>query len=252
MKSHFAKIIDSTLGAVLLFAVATAVLRYYLPLYVSTVTAGAITAGIYFMASTLTKKRNDRETVSRAADDMFFDFMFSNAAAPAKRLQAGLNRRGVKSELHGDALYCNNTAAFFFFDAPPTDKQIARAVSRATHYGKRSIIVFSKFPAQIGISPDGIKITAVHGDDVYRLFASLDALPPRRFDKTKRAGRFSAFRGALDKDKTVRYLLLSLALFAVARLTRFSVAVTVCAGISALLFVSSIVFNIVRAVRSTK
>lgn len=250
MKSKFAKFIDRTLGAALLFVAATAVLRYYLPLYVAALAASAVTAVLYIITGAIAKKRDGIAEASRATEEMFYDFMFENERAPARLLQSGLKSRGVKSELHGNALYSGSSAAFFAFDAPPSDKDVARMVSRAAHYGKKTILVFCKTPPRLSVAPDGIKIRTVHGDDVYRLYASLGALPKRRFDKSKRAGKLSAYKGALDKDKIVKYLLLSASLFAVAWLTGFSIVTTACAGLAAALFVASAVFNIVKAVKA--
>ncbi len=250
MKSKFAKFTDRTLGAALLFIAATAVLRYYLPLYLAAATASAVTFSLFLITSMLAKKRDGLAEVSRAADEMFYDFLYENERAPARLLSKGLSARGVTSERHGDALYCGKTAAFFAFDTPPTDKALARMVSRAAHYGKRDIVLFCKVPPPAFAPPDGVKYRAVHGDDVYRLYASLDALPVRRFDKASRGGRLIVFSGALGKDKIARYLVLSAMLFFVAWLTRFSIVTTVCAGIAATLFVTASIFNIVKAIRA--
>ena len=252
MKSTFAKFIDRTLGAALLFIAATAVLRYYLPLYVAALSASAVTATVFIITGAIVKKRNGLAEVSRAAEEMYYDFMFENAYAPAKLLQSGLTARGVSSKLHGSALYSDTAAAFFAFDMPPDDKAVARMVARATHYGKKSIVIFCKAPPHITIAPDGINIRVVCGDDVYRLYASLGTLPKRKFNKPAHSGRFAAFKGALDKDKTARYLLLSASLFAVAWITGFSIVTTVCAGIAALLFILSAVFNIIGTVKAKR
>lgn len=247
MKSKFAKITDGTLGAALLFFAAYAVARYYLPnsLAVFSAAATAMTALLLFGLSD--RRKGDAQKLSAAADDMFYDFMFLPPDAPVRMLAKGLRARGESPTVHGGGLYLGGVAAYAVFDKPLDSAMCARLVARARHYGATRIVVFVKSPPASTVDVKDVKLRAVVGEEVYKLFASLSALPPRRFERAKRS-KFYAFRGALGKDKTLRYLILSASLFFVFRITNSVVAVA-CAAIAAVLFVISLIYNIASSAK---
>lgn len=250
MKTKFAKFIDNSIGAVIIFCAAAAIFRYYLPLSVSAFCAACVTSGALLLLSLRSKKNVAKEKLSKAADDMFYDFMFESQTLPATLLCKGLKSKGVNAVRHGDALYVGKTAAFFCFDAPPSDKAVARTIARAKHYGANKIILFGKSPKSYP-SVDGFEFKCASGEDVYKLFGSLDCLPARKYN-VKKQKRFSRFRGALDKDKILRYAALSAAFFAVAALTGRSVVTLACAIICALLFIVSATMFIVKFIKTKK
>jgi hypothetical protein len=247
VKSKFAKITDGTLGAFLLFFAAYAVMRYYLPnsLAVFSAAATAMTALLLFGLSG--KRKDEDRRLSAAADGMFYDFMFLPANAPITLLAKGLRARGETPTVHGSGLYLGGTAAFAVFDKPLDQAACARLVARARHYGAARIVALVKSPPAATVDVKDVKLRAVVGDDTYKLFASLSALPPHKFERAARP-RFYAFRNALGKDKTPRYLILSASLFFVSRMTSSVVAV-VCAAIAAALFAASVIYNIAKAAK---
>lgn len=244
MKTRFAKFIDGTLGFVLMYAAAFSVLCYFIPKSFAALTALSFCSALYLIFGFKERINGSKTRLSKNASEMFFNFMFEGNNAPAKLLKTGLNNKGISSALHGNALYTGKTSAFFHFASPPTQTDVARDVAKAKRYGCKKLLVFSEsskpFP-QI----DGYEIVSVTGDDVYRLFRSLDCLPERKFNK-KSKRRFSALLSALSKDKLPRYFLLAAGLGAVAFFTR-SVVCIVCAAVAVILFVASVVFCAVKA-----
>ncbi|MCH5161154.1 MAG: hypothetical protein J1G04_03900 [Clostridiales bacterium] len=246
-KSKFAKFIDATVGSALIFAAAYAVLRYFMPSTFAVLSAVSVTGAVWLIFRTRAKNADMREQLSHKADDFFYEFMFLPDNAPAKHLSKGLQRKGVATALHGNALYTENKGAFFFFDGPPNERSIARSISRAEHYGKKEIIIFSRRPIQNILNAD-FAVTTVCGDDVYKLFASLDILPESKHAKIRRDRRMM-FRAALSKDKIARYFVLSAALFGTSYLLGFSVVMTICASVAAVLCISSIIFAIAQSAK---
>ena len=251
VKSKFAKFVDATVGATLIFAAATAVLRYYTTLYFAMFAASCLTFCAVVMLSFRSRKKSDAQKLSKNADGMFFDFMFENDAAPAKLLCRGLKAKGIDAKVRGNGVYMGNTAAFTVFDGRLDDKTAARMISRAKHYGATKAVILCKLPPAATPDVDGFTVKTVCGEDVYKLFASLGALPKHRFEQ-KRGKRFAAFRSALGKDKIVRYLLLAASMTALTVLFDYSVTTIACAVICAALFVASAIFNIVKAAKAKK
>ncbi len=242
-KSKFAKFVDATVGSALIFAAAYAVLRYFMPSTFAVLSAVSFTGAVWLILKTRKRASEEREKLSASAEDMFYEFMFMPDGAPAKLLMKGLQNKGITSAVHGNALYTDSVAAFFFFDAPPSEKAIARAIARAEHYKKSKAVIFSRHTPQAKFDVDFPVITA-HGDGVYKLFASLKCLPKSKHKKGKAASRFAMFKGAFSKEKIPRYLLLSGAFFLTSALTGFSVVLTVCASVSAVLFLCSSIFAV--------
>lgn len=233
MKSIFAKIVDSTVGAALVFCAAFAVIRYFAPLPTAMFGAACVTfsavAALWFKSG----KTASKAKISKAADAMFFDFMFLPNTAPARMLAKALNGRGENATARGDGLYVGKTAAYFAFDAPPDEKALARTIARAKHFGAKKAVVFCKTAPTAKLQVNDFELSFVCGDDVYRLFASLDALPEHKFEKPKRSRR-AVLRAAIGKDKILKYAVLSAALFFAAWLTG-SIASLVCASVCAAL-----------------
>ncbi len=250
MKSKFAKITDGTIGAALIFFAAAAVYKYYMPLSIAVFCALSTTACAFVLLGFTGKKRSNAAMLSKAADDMFFDFMFCDGNAPARSLFKGLKAKNADIAMHGSGVFLNDCAAYFSFDAPLTAAKAARFISKAKHYGAKKLTVFCKDPPLFSLDIDGISLSVVYGNDAYKLFASLGCAPKRRFSP-KRKKRFSALRGALGKDKLPRYLLLSASMFGVAVLTR-SIITVVCASICAALFTATAVYSAVISLKSNK
>ena len=245
MKSKFAKFVDGTLGAALIFLAATAVLRYYTTLSLATFLAVAVTACAVLLLHATGKRKHEKLMLSKAADDMFFDFMFEDDASPAKKLTAALKAKGVNAVRRGGGVYAGSCAAFCAFDDPPKPKQIARIISKAKHYGAKRAVIFSKAPPTAAVEVGDFSVSCVNGNDVYKLFASLGALPAKR--ERKKHKRF-AFAAVLAADKTVRYFVLAAAMFFIG-ITLKSLITFVCACACAALGVACVVGMIVRKVR---
>lgn len=230
-----------------MYLAAFAVTCYFIPRSFAALTALSFSSALFLIFGFRERISGNRLKLSRAADNMFFDFMFEPSNTAAKLLKSGLERKGTFSVVHGNALYYLKTASFFHFDSPPSQNDVARDVAKAKKYGATKILVFTKLPAQAFPQLDGYEIISIVGDDVYKLFASLDCMPPRRFEEKPRR-RFAALSSALSKDKLPRYFLLAGGLTAVSVFTR-SVITYVCAAIATALFVAT---AIVTAVKSKK
>ena len=245
MKTRFAKIIDGTLGFTLMFLAAFSVLCYYIPKSFAALAALSFCSALFLIFGFRARINGNKLKLSQDTGAMFFDFMFADSAAPAKLLKKGLGEKGVESAVHGSALYAGNTAAFFHFGSPPQKTDIAKAITKAKRYGANKLLIFSELPAEPFPSVDGYEITNIVGDDVYKLFGSLGALPEHKFERKKRR-RFSALLSALSKDKIPRYLLLAAGLAAVAFFAK-SIVAAVCAAIALALFIASTVFYAVKS-----
>ena len=244
MKTRFAKLIDGTLGFTLMYIAVFAVLCYYIPKSFAALTALSFCSALFIIFGFKERVSGNKLKLTQNASAMFFDFLFEPSSAPAKLLKSGLSGKGITASIRGSALYTNGAAAFFHFGQPPTQSDIAKDMAKAKKYGAAKILIFTETPAPPFPQIDGYEIISVAGDDVYKLFRSLDCLPEHKFEKKNKL-RFSALRSALSKDKIPRYFLLSAGLFAVAYFTS-SIVCTVCAAIAAVLFVSSIVFGAVK------
>lgn len=251
MKSKFAKFVDSTVGACLIFLAATAVMRYFTTLQLAVFSATAITACICLLLKLSCKKRSDATRLSQAADNMFFDFMFADDSAPIKLLHAGLKQKAPDAKLRGKGVYLNGTAAFCCFNSPPDKKTVARIIAKAKHFGARNALILSKSPPTSTIDIDGFTVKFAHGDDVYKLFGSLDALPEKKFS-TKNRTRRAAFAGAFGKDKILRYAILSASMFALSALSGYAVITLTCACACAAFAVISIVTTAAKAIKTKK
>ena len=249
-KTKFAKFVDATVGSALIFAAAYAVARYFMPSTFAVLSAISFTGAAWLILRTRARSARERENLSAAAENMFYEFMFLPDGAPAKILSKALKEKGVQTAVHGNALYTERVAAFFFFDAPPSEKATARAVARAEHYGKEKIVIFSRRPPQTNINVD-FDLSTACGEDVYKLFASLGCLPTSKHPKSKSPSRRALVKAAFSKEKIPRYLLLSAAFFATSALTGFSIVMTVCASVAAVLFLSSCVFALVETRKRT-
>ena len=246
MKSTFAKIVDKTVGAVLIFAAATAVLRYYTTLDYAVFSAIAVTACVLIMSGFAGKRKAEKLKISEAAADMFYDFMFFDDSAPSRLLMNGLKRAGASAVLKGKTVYVGKTAAFCAFDSQLSQRSAARAIARAKHFGAEKLVLFCKAPPASLPDVEGFSLKTVSGDDTYALFASLGALPDRKFEKRK-LKRFAAFEHALGKDKLPKYFLLSASMFALTALIGFSVVTFICASVSSVLFVAACAYNAANA-----
>ncbi len=243
MKSTFAKIVDSTVGAALVFIASFAVIRYYAPTATAVFGAACVTFTALVLLRFGSNKKSAAFKLSKAADEMFFDFMFLPNAAPARLLAKALATKDVPPPtVRGDAVYVGKTAAFFAFDAPPDEKALARMIARAKHFGAKKAVVFSKGSAA-KLQVNDFELTTVCGDKVFELFASLGALPEHKYEKSRKTRR-AVLRAALGKDKIARYIFLSAALFFVAWLTH-SIVTTVCAAISAALALASTIISLI-------
>ncbi len=233
----------------MLFAVFTAVFRYYTTTELAAFSAAAVTACALFMLGILGKNKDGKREMTKKSEDMFYDFMFERDGYPAKKLADGLKAKGVDAVVKAGAVYANNSAAFFSFDNPLDARAAARMIARAKRSGAKRAVVFCKLPPQSTVDVKDFSIKTVYGDNVYKLFASLGALPERRFEKPVRA-RFAAFRNALAGDKILRYFALSASLFAVSMLFGFSIVPFVCAVAAAALFLAAVVFNAAKKIKS--
>ncbi len=250
MKSKFAKFVDCTLGAALVFLASTAVLRYYTTLDIAAFLAVAVTACAVVLMRFTTKRRESKIKLGRAADDMFYEFMFEDDIAPVKRLADGLKAKGVAAVRRGNGVYTDKRAAFCMFDdAPLGARAAARLVSKAKRYGKNSAVVFCKVAPAATVDADDFELKYVSGDDVYKLFGALGALPEKRGRKKK--SRFVAFSAALGRDKTVRYFLLAAAMFFIG-ITLKSLVTFVCACVCAALCLATLVAAAVKRVKQKR
>lgn len=245
MKSKFAKFVDFTLGALLLFGAVMAVACYILPTDLSAFLAASVTATAYIFSLMLSGKNKNKLKFGKAAENMFFEFMFLPAAAPAKLLCKGLKAKGLTPVVHGDALYLKKSAAFFSF-GETDERAVARMIARAKHYGAERALLFCRFPPE-KIPDIDFSVNVVCGDDVYKLFASLEVLPETKYSKDKKRRIFSEYRGALSKDKIARYAVLSASLFAICAVFGFSIITTICASVCAALFLISLIFTLVKS-----
>lgn len=252
MKSKFAKFVDYTLGSLLMFGAATAVAAYYLPLKLAAFCALSVTATVCVLAQFIGNKKSSAEHLSRAADDMFFEFMFLNSAAPAKHLYDGLKRRDDRTKLRGTGVYLGKTAAYPEFTAPIDPNAVARFISRAKHFGCNKVVIISKTPPTAALSVDGITIKTVSGNDTYKLYASLDCLPKIKYSVKAKRRFWDGYRGALGKEKIIRYAVLSAAFFAITAIFRFSVITLACAIICAALFIASTTLAIVSKAKQKR
>ncbi|MCH5163265.1 MAG: hypothetical protein J1G38_07260 [Clostridiales bacterium] len=245
MKTRFAKIVDRTVGAAMLFAVLTAVFRYYTVFELAAFSAASITVCAFFIFGAIGKRNDSKAEMTKRTDDMFYDFMFERDGYPAKKLADGLKTRGVEASVKAGAVYAGNTAAFFCFDKPLDKKTAARMIAKAKRAGAAKAVVFCVAPPASTVDVKDFTLKPVVGDDVYKLFASLKALPERRFEKPTKA-RFSSFKNALSKDKIIRYFTLSASLFGVSLILGFSIVPFVCAVVAAVLFTSAVAYNIYK------
>ncbi len=249
MKSKFAKFIDRTIGAMLIFFAAFAVLRYFIPATDATVfCALTVTAGLCMIARLRGKKSGERIRISKAADDMFFEFMFLPDNAPAVQLTNALKAKGENAVRHGNGVYLNSTAAYCCFGRPLDEKDCARLIAKAKHYGADKLVILCKTPPTVP-QADGPEIAVVCGDDAYKLFASLNALPPKKYAADEK--RHGAFKNAFSRDKIFRYLVLAASFFFVSWISR-SVITFACSVLCALLAVISVTITAVRAAKKHK
>lgn len=250
MKSKFAKFVDATLGAALIFGAATAVLRYYTALSTAVFLALAVTACLLTVLRFKEKAGIGKARLVKNAEDMFFDFMFEPDYSPAKRLCKALSARRVNAVRHGAAVYAGKRAAFFAFDAPPTEKQSARMISKAKRYGATSAIVFGKAESASLVAIANFDVRYVGGNDTYRLFASLGALPDKR-ERKPHARLVDTYRHALAPDKSPRYAILAAAFFAIGIPLRSYITLA-CAAICCVLFVASLALAVAKKTKSTR
>lgn len=244
MKSKFAKFIDGTIGAMLIFLAATAVFRYYTTLELALFCASTVTACAVMLLKIKSNKHCAGQRLSAAADKMFYDFMFLAEDAPIKLLARGLNAKGTPTKRHGGGVFANGTAAYFC--AAPVDiATSARLIAKAKHFGAKKLVILGKTKPSVPNIDAGIKIHCVYGDDAYRLFASLDCLPESGFAPAPKK-RLSALCGALSKDKLVRYSVLSAAFLLVSWLSK-SVITFVCSMLCAALTLAGLIYAVATA-----
>lgn len=248
MKSKFAKFVDGTLGSCLIFLAATAVFRYFTTLELAVFSGITVTACAILLLHVTGLKNANKQRLSSAAEDMFYEFMFLPDNAPSKLLYKALSLKRDDVKLHGITVYVGKTAAVCMFDSI-TKKNLARTVSIAKHYGATSAVILCAAPPTEKLDVDGFDVKYVIGNDVYTLFASLAALPEPNYS-VKHPRRRNTFAGALDKNKAAKYLVLSACLFFVSIITGYSIIPFACAVISALLFIATIAFNVVKHVKS--
>ncbi|MDE7106810.1 MAG: hypothetical protein K2O39_00635 [Clostridiales bacterium] len=249
MKSKFAKFIDGTIGALLIFFAAFAVMRYFIPATDAAVfCAVTVTAGLCMLTRLRGKRKGELLRISKAADDMFFEFMFLPDNAPAIKLADALTAKGENAVRHGNGVYLNATAAYCCFNSPLDEGACARLIAKAKHYGADKLVILCKTPPPVP-QVDGVEITTVCGDDAYKLFASLNALPPRKYAET--AKRRGAFKNAFSRDKIFRYLVLALSFFFAAWVSR-SIITFACSVLCAALTVISVTMTAVRSVKKRK
>lgn len=247
MKSKFAKFIDGTIGALLIFFAATAIFRYYTTLELAVFSGITVSACAVLLLHVTGAKRAAGQNLTKAAADMFYEFMFFDERTPAKFLYTGLKARTDDVKLRGKTVYLNGTAATCFFDDIST-KAVARAVATAKHYGAKKLLLFCKTVPANKLDFSDFDLRYVNGDDTYKLFRSLGAVPKPAYS-LKKESRTSRFVAALGKDKIIKYLLLSCGLFFVSVLSGYKVIPFVCACIGGALFIASLAYNIVKSVK---
>ncbi len=246
MKSKFAKFIDATLGSTLIFIAATAVLRYYTTIDIALFCAGSVTACAILLIK-LKPKKQTNDKLEPVAADMFFEFTFMSPDAPAKLLYTALKQRYDGATRHGGGVFVNGIAAYCLFSENADAAMTARLIAKAKHYGAHTLLLLCKSP------PDypqitGITVKPICGNDVYRLFGSLGALPPRKYaDSRQKAPK--AFAGALGKDKIVRYFILAASLGFMSWLTR-SVIAFVCSIACAALGLTALTLLAVKRIKN--
>ena len=249
MKSKFAKFIDGTVGALLIFFAAVAIFRYFIPSTDLVIfCAASVTAGIFLTAKLCGAKRGERIRISKAADDMFFEFMFLSETAPAAMLTTALKEKGEPAVRRGCGVFVNGTAAYPVFCRAADENYSARLIAKAKHYGADKLIILSKLPPVVP-QVDGITVATVTGDDVYTLFASLNALPQRKYVGT--SARHSAYKNMFSPDKILRYGVLAVLFYFVAKFSR-SVVTFACSVLCAALALTAVTLLIVRAAKKRK
>ncbi len=249
MKSKFAKFIDRTIGAMLIFFAAFAVFRYFIPATDAAVfCAVTVTVGVCMIARRRGKRKGELLRISKAADDMFFEFMFLPDNAPAVQLTEALKAKGENAVRHGNGVYMNNTAAYCCLSQPLDEGTCARLIAKAKHYGANRLVIVSKAPPPVP-QVDGMEIATVCGDDAYKLFGSLNALPPKKYAETTK--HHGAFKNAFSRDKILRYITLAASFFFVAWISR-SVITFACSVLCAALAIISVTMTAVRAVKKRK
>lgn len=249
MKSKFAKFVDYSLGACLIFIAAVAIMRYYTTTELSVFAAFSVTACAVLLLSLKTKKTDRAQKLSDNAEQMFYTLMFSDERAHARLLYKGLINAGKTPVMHGNGVYLGKTAAFCRFSRTDAD-DVARMISKAAHYGATKLVLLCKTPPP-SVDTTAVTVTAVCGESAYKLLASLGALPEARFDKPKTRRR-DAFKHALGKDKIIRYALLSFAMFMITIFISRSIITFICATACAVLCAASIVYNAMRAVNKKR
>ena len=247
MKSKFAKFVDSTLGACLIFLAATAVFRYFTTLELAVFSGVTVAACAVLLLHVTGLKRQAGHELSQAADAMFYEFMFLPDASPAKKFHSALVAIRPEAKLHGKAVYLGKTAAFFIFD-DVTQRALARAVNAARHFGAKRAVIFTKTPPPDKLAIDGFDIEYASVNAVYKLFRSIGALPAPNYS-ARNGKKRSVFVGALDHDKAVKYLLLAVCLFFTSMLSGYSIIPLVCSIISAALCAASIVATAVKRIK---
>lgn len=246
VKSKFAKFVDGTIGAILIFIASAAIFAYYTPVPMLSIFSGITVTVCAILLLRLKNKRDcAKQKLSQNAADMFFDFMFLDEYAPAKLLCAGLNGKAQRAVRRGKGVYLNRTAAFCFFGCPPNEATAARTMARAKHYGANTTLFLTERQSHVPTDIAGITAKNIYGDDVYKLFASLCALPEKKFARRKKSRR-AALSGALSKDKILRYVLLSAFMFALSVFLHRSVIMLACAVICAALAIAATTLNAVK------
>lgn len=249
MKSKFAKFIDATVGACLIFFAAIAVFRYFIPTTDLVVfCAASVTLALCLVGGFKNKQNSKRFRISKAADDMFFEFMFLPDNAPAKLIAKGLKAKDIDAATVGAGVYVGDTAVYTVFSDAHDQITVARLIAKAKHHGAKKLIVLCKTPPPVP-NVDGIEIKTVVGDDVYKLFASLGALPEKKYSVNAR--RQSALKGAFSSDKIIRYVILAVAFFFVARFSR-SIVTFICAVSCAAFALIGMSLTAARAIKKKK
>lgn len=250
MKSKFAKFIDGTMGAALIFFAAVAILRYYIPTTDLVVfLAVTVTAGILLLSKLKAVKRDSKLRLSKAADDMFFEFMFMPENAPTALLLNALKAKGEPAVKHGNGVFLNGTAAYPVFSQRADEATVARLIAKAKHFGADKLVLLCKAP-QIVPQVDGMQVVTVCGDDVYTLFASLNALPERKYAGVT-SRRRGAYKNMFSADKILRYAVLAILFYFVSRFSH-SIVTFVCAVLCAALALTATTLTIVRAAKKRK
>lgn len=246
MKSKFAKFTDATLGTLLVFFGATAVFLYFTPKELAVFCGFTLTACAVLLLRLKSKKHDAAEKLTKAANAMFFDFMFLSDDTPAKLLYNKLKRVYPDVVRHGGGVFAGSTAAYCLFDVPPDKKQCARCIAKAKRYGATGLVIISKRPPDVP-EVDGITVKTAVGNDAYTLMASLGALPEKKFGAPKKRtlGAFAA--GALGKDKILRYAVLGAAFFFTAWLSRSAITfacAVICTALAAVCTVRAVILSV--------